>query len=67
MKNNCEIIGVLSAIETEENEHKLIFTMKKTIKISLYAISVKKLQKLLGQRIGILNIDGKYQIRKISK
>lgn len=67
MKNHCEIIGVLSAIEIRENKHKLIFTMEKTIEVPINAISVKKLKELQGQTVGILNIDGEYRVRIISK
>ena len=67
MKNNCEIVGILSEVETGAERHKLIFTMMKAIEIPYKAIPVEKLKELEGQRIGILNIDGKYRIRKISK
>lgn len=41
--------------------------MMKKIEIPINAIPAKKLKKLLGQKVGVLNIDGEYRVRIISK
>jgi hypothetical protein len=65
LKNNHEVIGYLYNIEKTEGMLKIRFTAEFDIDVPVAVFPVEKLQDLLGQRIGILNIDGEYRLRKI--
>ena len=67
LKKNYEIIGTLDSVESAKNKLKLKFKMIKLIELPLTAIPLEKMQEMQGQQIGILLINGKYWIRKISK
>jgi hypothetical protein len=63
--NNTEIIGRLTKIKQENNQNILVFSFLKEIEIPIEAISKKKLDTLVGERIGILHCQDHYKIRKI--
>jgi len=65
LKNHNEIVGTLSRVEIENGHNKLIFSIMKEIEIPSGAVPIEKLRQLNGSRIGLLNCDGSYKIRKI--
>ena len=64
--NDSEIIGRLTEVRQEDNQNILIFSLLKEIKIPADAISKKKLDTLIGKRIGIFHCDDQYLIRSIN-
>ena len=60
-----EIIGVLHAVEEEDNSCNLQFSCTVEIELPATAVSHEQLSSLVGERIGILNMDGEFFIRKI--
>ena len=66
LKNNQEIIGPLTHVETLDNGHlRITFSMLKQIELPISAISEKKLTSLVGKRVGILNMGGEFFVRTI--
>jgi hypothetical protein len=65
LSKNSEIIGKLDSFQIDDNETKLIFTIKREISIPLDQISSQDLKLLKGKRIGIINLDGLYRVREI--
>ena len=65
LKKNNEIVGVLSKIKEEETKTKLVFSILKEVEIPADALSSDELREMQGRRIGVLNIEGKYHVRKI--
>ena len=63
---NYEICGILDSIESTEGNLKLKFKYIKVIEIPLTALPVKKIQEMVGKRIGVICMNGKYRLRKIS-
>lgn len=63
--NNNEIVGTLTKIEEKNNIYSLEFSIKKNIEIPNTFFSNEELNKLLGNKVGIINIDGEYKIRQI--
>ncbi|PNX49786.1 MAG: hypothetical protein BV457_00450 [Thermoplasmata archaeon M9B1D] len=62
-----EIIGFLNKIAKGENRVKLEFGIVYNIEIPEDVIEEKRLDELIGKRVGILNVgDGRYKIRRIS-
>jgi hypothetical protein len=61
--SNCEIVGVLSKVIADKQQVKLVFNLIKEIELPVDVVLVEKLQGLLGQCIGILNIDGEFFVR----
>ncbi len=66
MKDRTEICGILDSFEQTEGNIKLKFVFSKVIKVPLEALPVKKIQEMVGRRIGIICMEGKYRLRKIS-
>ena len=61
-----EIIGVLHAVkEGDNNSCNLEFSCTIEVELPATAVSHEQLSLLVGERIGILNIDGEFFIRKI--
>ena len=60
-----EICGILDSFEQTEDDLKLKFKFIKVIEIPLIALPVEELHKMIGERIGIIRINGDYRIRKI--
>jgi hypothetical protein len=66
LKNGEEIRGKLSNIEQSKNSNiKITFSLQQEVEIPKSAFSIKKLQSIIGKRIGILNLDGQYFLREI--
>ena len=66
LKDRTEVCGVLDSFEQTEDDLKLKFTVTKVIKVPLEALPVKKIQEMIGKRIGVICMNGKYRLRKIS-
>ncbi len=66
LKDGYEVIGTLDSIQSDGKQYKLLFTVMKTIKIPASSIPLDKLHEFVGLRIGILHLDNKFKIRKIS-
>lgn len=60
-----EIVGILKSIKKQDEQIKIVFTITQEIDIPSSAISYKTLQRHLGNKIGLLNLNGKYKLRKI--
>jgi len=60
-----EIIGVLHAVEEEGNNCNLHFSCTIEIELPSTAVSHEQLTSFVGERIGVLNVDGEFFIRKI--
>jgi hypothetical protein len=60
-----EIIGVIRDIIDGEDEVKIIFSMDKEIDISKLDVPKEITRELIGQRIGIININNKYHFRRV--
>jgi len=67
LKENQEFCAKLESIDKTEDNLKLKFTVIKLIEIPTKALPIEKLGELLGQKIGVININGNYLVRKISK
>jgi len=67
LTKNCEICGVLSSIESYEGKLLLKFSVVRLVETPLKQSLHKSLQEMLGEKICIINIDGEYHVRKISK
>jgi len=66
LKDGYEVIGTLDVIESDGKQHKLSFTIMRTVEIPASSIPLDKLHEFVGLRIGILHLDNKFKIRKIS-
>ena len=60
-----EFVGFLSEIRAETQQIQLIFSILKEIEIPLDTISFDELHKLVGKRVGIVNVEDQFFIRKI--
>jgi len=60
-----EIVGILHAVEEEDNNCNLQFSCTVEIELPSTAIPHEQLSSLVGERIGLLNMDGDFYIRKI--
>ena len=60
-----EIIGVLHAVEEEDNSCNLQFSCNIEIELPSTAVPREQLSLLVGKRIGILNMDGEFFVRVI--
>lgn len=67
LKHNQEIIGNLEKISDLKTHIKLIFSIEKTIIIPFESKLFDKIQKQKDNKIGIINLDGKYRVRKMRK
>jgi hypothetical protein len=65
LQNNHEIVGVLRKIEPKHDNLVFTFSFEKNVEIPKSAINNQNLNVLIGNRIGILNCEGKIKIRKI--
>jgi len=65
LRSNHELVGVLSEIEKNGENTTLIFSNIKKIKIPTSMIDSLNLKEKVGLRIGLVNIDNKYFVRKI--
>ncbi|UCD13482.1 MAG: hypothetical protein JSW60_07985 [Thermoplasmatales archaeon] len=60
-----EVVGTLHAVIKNDTCIKLTFTCTREIELPAFAVSYKKLQPLIGSKIGILNVDDKFFVREI--
>jgi hypothetical protein len=67
LAKNCEICGVVSSIESYEGKIHLKFSVDKLVETPLTQSLQESLQEMLGEKICMINIDGEYYVRKISK
>jgi hypothetical protein len=58
---------VLKSVDSSDDKLLLKFSFVKLVETPLKPDLQKSLQELLGQKICIINIDGEYFIRKLSK
>ena len=66
LKPYQEIVGNLTDVITNDEITKAIFSMMLEIEIPNEKIDNVKLRKYIGDKIGILNNEGKIMIRKIT-
>jgi len=64
---NEEIIGILESIAKIENDIKITISIEKKFNIPFESRLFDKIQKQIGNKIGIINLDDKYRIRKMRK
>jgi hypothetical protein len=67
LKSCFEIIGILKNIKKFNHSLRLYFEIEKMIDIPRNSFDENYIRKLTGKKIGILNIDGKYNIRLIER
>lgn len=65
--NYTEIIANLSEVKQENGQTKLFFSFQKEIEFPIDAISKKKLEGFVGERVGVFNCNGDIKIRKIGR
>ena len=65
LNNFEEIIGYLEKVDCKENCLILSFNIKKIVEIPSALGIEEKLRKMIGEKIGILHLDGEYHIRQI--
>ena len=65
LEPNHEIIGTISNVHDENGWIKLTFSVKKEIDIPIDVALEEKLKALVGHRVGILNLDGNYKVRRL--
>jgi len=66
LKNGQEIIGTMKDVQHDDEIVKITFLINYEIEVPRDKIHYKNLQKLIGNRIGILNINDSYKIRIIN-
>lgn len=62
-----EIIGTLKSIEKQNNNLCLIFTIDRYIELPSDSISKEKLISFINKKIGIINCNGDFFVKEISK
>ncbi len=67
LESDREIVGILHAFEEENNSCNLQFSCTIEIDLPSTAFPREQLSSLVGERIGILNMDGEFFIRKIKE
>jgi hypothetical protein len=67
LRQNQEIIGILKGYEIDKNHIKLTFTATFEVELAAHTFTDKKLKVVLGKRIGILNLEGRFFIRTIEE
>ncbi len=67
LENNHEIVGLLQKVESNDQYIKLDFTLHRTYELPIGALSEKKLQSLVGERVGVFNCDNVYKLRRANK
>ena len=60
-----EIVGTLEKYTEEKDILKLVIKIQHIINIPFNAISKEELDNCLNKKIGIINIDENYKLRKI--
>jgi len=67
LEENHEVVGHLVDIKNDGRCIKLQFSIQKFFEIPLNAIPAEKMEAAIGSRIGILNSNGVYKLRKANK
>lgn len=67
LEDHHEIVGLLTEIESKDGITKLQFSIHKIYEIPTDGIDTKKLQSLIGERVGIFNCSGNYRTRRVKK
>ena len=68
LKPYNEIVGTLTDIRSgDNNKIILVFSLKKFIEVPQDAIEQDILYGMKGERIGVINIEGKFKIRKVKR
>lgn len=65
LESNQEIIGILKKIQYNNGKILLTFIIKKVVEIPVNLGLKKLLRKHIGEKIGILHVEGRYLVRKI--
>ena len=65
LKNYHEIVGTLVEVNEQDDVVKAVFEIKKTVEFPKVALPKDTLKEHLHRKIGIINIDGTYRIRKL--
>ena len=61
-----EIVGTLADVKVIDGRIIVVFSMVKSLDIPLDNELIKHLKQHMGMKIGLINIDGEYRIRKIA-
>jgi hypothetical protein len=67
LSNYWEIIGTLSDVKLVNGNYNLKFSVVKNVEVPAVQFSETELKKLVKKRIGIINADGQYRYRIITK
>lgn len=65
LKPNCEVVGNISEIKYEDDYVRLVFTFNHEVELPSTAFTNKQLKVILGKRVGILNLNGKFSLREL--
>ena len=65
LANNNEIIGKLESVKDCQDFLSLVLKMEVAVRIPNGAIPLDLLETLVNNKVGIINIDGRYCIRKL--
>ena len=63
--NYNEIVGQLSDVKTHGDIITLVFSFIKEIDVPLEAIPKDEVQRMIGEVVGLLNVDGILKFRRI--
>jgi hypothetical protein len=66
LKPYHEIVGTIEDIVYEDGFVNVIFSIQTKVEFPESAIQKGVFNKFIGKRVGILNLDGMYKIRRIS-
>jgi hypothetical protein len=67
LPNYIEFVGTLKRYDVIKGQCHLFFTISKTIDVPIDAISHEALERLVGKKIGVINADGRYRLREVTK
>lgn len=65
LKPNHEMVGIIRDIIVGEDDVKIIFSLEKEIELPKCDTPKEITRELIGQCIGILNIENKYHFRRV--
>lgn len=65
LEDNEEIIGILSAIKSEENRIILIFSIIHEIELPSSGLNSDHIQDYIGKKVGLIYLNDQYRIRRI--
>jgi hypothetical protein len=67
LPNFSEYVGTLEKYSSDGGQCHLFFVISERVSVPADAICQKSLEQLVGKKIGVINADGKYRLRKITK